>query len=166
MILGNFNMKNLKGFRKPFSRFKFLGISSYLNYHYDNYVGYGRRLRKIVDRNIDGKLYKFCMRSLSYSAVTFNQLESAKKAIIKITGKQVKLDVCVCAYMPVTKKPAQSRMGKGKGKFSHWVFLLRPGQLIFEISGTKLKLAKKAFFKANNKFSLKMRFFSARDLVN
>lgn len=164
MVLGNFNMKNLNGFRKPFSRFKFSGISSYLNYHFDNYVGYGRRLRKLVERNIDGNVYKFCMRSLSYSRLKYSQLESAKKTIIKVVGKQVKIDVCVCAYMPVTKKPQESRMGKGKGKFSHWVLFLKPGQLVFELSGTNSFLAKKAFKKASNKLSKKFKFFVGRDL--
>jgi large subunit ribosomal protein L16 len=164
MINGNFNMKNLHGFKKPFSRFKFKGTSFYLNCHFDNYFGTGRRFRKVFEKNIDTCVYRYCLKSLSYFCVTNLQLESARRIIIKIVGKKIKLDIRICAFMPVTKKSQGSRMGKGKGKFNYWVSIIKPGQLIFELSGSKFSLAKQALRKASNKFPKKLRFFIGRDL--
>ena len=80
------------------------------------------------------------LKSLQNGTLNFQQIESARKTIIKKTKRKVKIWIQPFLFLPVTKKPIGIRMGKGKGKFSHWITKISQGSLIFEICGSNKKL--------------------------
>jgi large subunit ribosomal protein L16 len=102
----------------------------------------------------------YALKVLTSSRITFKQLESAKRTLKKIIKKNAFLWQNVFADQPVTSKPAEVRMGKGKGNFSHNVALVSSGTVIFEIGGTNLteKLAKQAMEQAACKLGLPSKF--------
>lgn len=100
------------------------------------------------------------MRSLESYRVTGAQLESARRAIKKVIKKNAVLWIRVEADRPVTAKPAEVRMGKGKGSYSHSVSIIKIGTVLFELSGAKLteKLALEAFLQGGKRLPMKTEF--------
>ena len=87
--------------------------------------------------------------------ITNNQIESARIAITHHLKSKGKLWIRVFPDKPVTKKPAESRMGKGKGDVSHWVAVVLPGRIIFEIGGVEEEVAFGALGRAAAKLPVK-----------
>jgi large subunit ribosomal protein L16 len=77
--------------------------------------------------------------------MTARQIEAARRAIVHHLRRGGKVWIRVFPDKPVTKKPAETRMGSGKGAPDHWVAVVKPGKMLFEISGVELALAKEAF---------------------
>lgn len=96
------------------------------------------------------------MRALESSRLSWSQLESARRTIKKIVKKSATLWIRVEADRPVTSKPAEVRMGKGKGAYSFSVTIVKVGTVLFELGGPKLteKLASKAFFQAGKRLPI------------
>lgn len=162
----SFEIKNLNSYRKPYSRFKSSGIKVYKNLHLDSYKGKGKRSRKINFSGIDGYSYKFSFISVNHSRFTDFQLNSLKNTSLKLFGKQCKLDFLVKPYLPVFKKPQESRMGKGKGnKLSYWLCYVKPGQVIFEVSGSNLINSKLIFKKISSKVPFKLKLLLSNKII-
>ena len=87
--------------------------------------------------------------------ITSNQIEAARIAITHHLKSKGKVWIRVFPDKPVTKKPAESRMGKGKGDVSHWVAVVLPGRIIFEIAGVEEEVAIEALERAGAKISVK-----------
>lgn len=102
----------------------------------------------------------FAIKSLSPGRVTFAELNSLKKTIKKVIKKNGFIWQVLFADQPTTSKPAEVRMGKGKGNFSHNIALVGEGTIIFELGGELLssKLAYQAFLQASSKASLPLKF--------
>jgi len=102
----------------------------------------------------------FSIKSALPGRVTFAQINAAKKTIKKVIKKNGVIWQIVFADRPVTSKPAEVRMGKGKGAFSHNVAILLAGTTLFELGGPSLsmKLAYQAFLQANYKLGLPLKF--------
>lgn len=102
----------------------------------------------------------YALKVLSSARITFKQLDSAKRTLKKVVKKNAFLWQNVFADQPVTSKPAEVRMGKGKGGFSHNVALVSSGTIIFEIGGPNLteKLAYQAIQQAACKLGLPSKF--------
>ena len=89
--------------------------------------------------------------------ISLRQLEAARKVIVKHTGRQGQLWLRVCPDYPITAKPNESRMGKGKGPIYTWVFRARAGTIIFELEGVHLKIAQRITKLLNSKVPLKFK---------
>lgn len=92
--------------------------------------------------------------------MTGNQIEAARIAISRYTKRGGKLWINVFPHKPVTKKPAEVRMGSGKGNTEFWVAVVKPGRVLFEISGVNEKVAREAMRLASHKLPIKTKFIS------
>ena len=92
--------------------------------------------------------------------MTGNQIEAARIAISRYTKRGGRLWINVFPHKPVTKKPAEVRMGSGKGNTEFWVAVVQPGRVLFEISGVTEKIAKEAMRLASHKLPIKTKFIS------
>lgn len=100
----------------------------------------------------------FGLKSISRGKLTFNQIESARRVISKFIKKEGKIWIRVFPDKPITKKPIEVRMGNGKGNVEFYVFEVKPGKVIYEISGVSETFAKKVFKLASFKLPLKTTF--------
>jgi large subunit ribosomal protein L16 len=90
--------------------------------------------------------------------MTSRQIEAARRAIVRYVRRGGKLWIRVFPDKPVTAKPAETRMGSGKGSVDHWVAVVKPGHVIFEISGVPEELAREAMRLASHKLPIKTQF--------
>lgn len=89
--------------------------------------------------------------------MTARQIEAARRAIVHHMRRGGKVWIRVFPDKPVTKKPAETRMGSGKGAPDHWVAVVRPGRILYEVSGVERALAKEAFRLASHKLPIRLR---------
>jgi large subunit ribosomal protein L16 len=98
------------------------------------------------------------LQSLEPNWVTARQIEAARIAITRHIKRGGKVWIRVFPDKPITKKAAETRMGKGKGAPEEWVAVVKPGKVLFEIDGVSLELAKEAFRLASHKLPIKTGF--------
>lgn len=103
------------------------------------------------------------LKALEAHWITGNQIEAARLAIARYLKKGGKLWIRIFPDKPVTKKPAETRMGKGKGNVDHWVAVVKPGRILFEIAGVTEEQAREAFRRASHKLPIKTRFVSYKE---
>lgn len=99
----------------------------------------------------------FGLKAMTPARITSNQLEAARRALSRAAGKTAKVWIRVFPDRPITQKPAEVRMGSGKGDVQGYVFEVRPGRVIFEVDGTPEAQAREALRKAGTKLPLKAR---------
>jgi large subunit ribosomal protein L16 len=100
------------------------------------------------------------LQALEAGWVTARQIEAARIAIARGVKRGGKLWIRVFPDKPITKKPLETRMGKGKGNPEGWVAVVRPGRVLFELEGIPVELAKEAIDNARHKLGIKTRFLS------
>jgi large subunit ribosomal protein L16 len=98
---------------------------------------------------------EFGLKSVSRGRLTARQIESARRAINRHVKRGGKLWIRVFPDKPITKKPLEVRMGKGKGSVEYWVAQIRPGMMLYELQGVSEELAREAFTLAAAKLPLK-----------
>ncbi len=98
------------------------------------------------------------LQALEACWLTSRQIEAGRIAITRYIKKGGKLWIRVFPWKPVTKKPLESRMGKGKGDPEIWVDVIKPGRIIFELGGVPEEVAREAFRLASHKLPIKTRF--------
>lgn len=103
---------------------------------------------------------EYGLQALEPCWMTGNQIEAARIAISRYTKRGGKLWINVFPHKPVTKKPAEVRMGSGKGNTEFWVAVVKPGRVLFEISGVSEKVAKEAMRLASHKLPIKTQFIT------
>ena len=96
--------------------------------------------------------------------VKSNQIEAARVAINRYLRREGKVWIKIFPDKPVTAKPAETRMGSGKGSLEYWVAVVKPGRVLFEISGVSEEIAKEALRLATYKLPLKCKIVSKADL--
>ncbi|WP_343183987.1 50S ribosomal protein L16 [Buchnera aphidicola (Ceratovacuna keduensis)] len=101
---------------------------------------------------------KFGIKSITRGRITSRQIESARKVISRLIKKDGKMWIRIFPDKPITKKPLEVRMGKGKGNVEYWVFLVKPGKVLYEVDGVTEKISRKAFLLASAKLSVKTIF--------
>ena len=101
---------------------------------------------------------EYGLQALEAGWITSRQIEAARVAITRSLGRGGKIWIRVFPDKPVTVKPAETRMGKGKGSPEHWVAVVRPGRIMFEIEGVPRDNAQEAVRLAGHKLSIKSRF--------
>ena len=100
----------------------------------------------------------FAIKALDTTWITGRQLEAARQAIVRHMKREGQIWIRVFPDKPITKKPAETRMGKGKGGTDHWVAVARPGRILFEVANVSKDEAKKALLKAAAKLPYRTRF--------
>ena len=98
------------------------------------------------------------------SWITSNQIEAARVAMTRYTKRGGKVWIKIFPDKPVTKTPAETRMGKGKGALEYWVAVVKPGRVMFEIAGVPEETAREALRLAMHKLPLKCKIVSRADL--
>jgi large subunit ribosomal protein L16 len=101
---------------------------------------------------------EYGLQALECGWLTSRQVEAARVALTRYIKRGGKVWINVFPHKPVTKKPAETRMGGGKGAPENWVVVVKPGRILFEISGVSMEVAKEAIRLASNKLSIKSKF--------
>ncbi|MDR1254577.1 MAG: 50S ribosomal protein L16 [Puniceicoccales bacterium] len=107
----------------------------------------------------------FGIQVMERGKITAAQLEAARVAINRHLKRKGKMWMRVFPQKPITKKPAETRMGKGKGNVEYWVAVAKPGAILFELAGISLAIAREAMSLADRKLGLRCRFLSRETLV-
>ncbi len=115
------------------------------------------RIRGAATRGTDIDFGQFGLQTLENGRLTSRQIEAARIAITRYVKRGAKLWIRIFPDKPLTKKPAETRMGKGKGDVSEYVAPIRRGQMLYELSGVPVALAKEAFRLAAHKLPVKTR---------
>jgi len=100
----------------------------------------------------------FGLQALESAWITSQQIEAARRAITRHIRRGGKVWIRVFPGKPVTKKPAETRMGSGKGAPDHWVTVVKPGRILFEMAGVDEKIAREAIRLASHKLPIHSRF--------
>lgn len=95
--------------------------------------------------------------------ITSNQIEAARIAINRYIRRGGKLWIKIFPDKPITKKPAETRMGSGKGSPEYWVAVVKPGRVLFELTGVAEEVAREAMRLASHKLPVKTKFVTRRD---
>jgi large subunit ribosomal protein L16 len=107
---------------------------------------------------------EFGLKSISRGRLTARQIESGRRTITRHVKRGGKIWIRIFPDKPITKKPLEVRMGKGKGSVEYWVAQIRPGTMLYEIQGVSEELAREAFALAAAKLPLKT-LFTARTIM-
>ena len=101
---------------------------------------------------------EYGLQALEAGAIKSNQIEAARIAMTRYIKRGGKVWIKIFPDKPITKKPAETRMGKGKGAPEYWVALVKPGRVMFELEGVSEEIAREALRLAANKLSVKCKF--------
>jgi large subunit ribosomal protein L16 len=123
------------------------------------------RMKGRARRGAEVTFGDYGLQALEPCWMTSRQIEAARRAIVRHVKRRGKLWIRVFPDKPVTQKPAETRMGKGKGAVDHWVAVVKPGRMIFEISGVEESTAREAMRLATHKLPIKTQFVMRRDLI-
>ena len=107
----------------------------------------------------------FAIKSLDEGFITSRQIEAARIAVTRYMKREGNVWIRIFPDKPITSKPAEVRMGKGKGAPSHWVAVVRPGRIMFETDGVPFDTAKEALRLAAQKLPIKTKFVVRKDYV-
>jgi large subunit ribosomal protein L16 len=105
----------------------------------------------------------FGIKSLDSNFLTSRQIEAARIAATRYMKREGQLWIKIFPDKPITKKPLEVRMGKGKGAVEYWVAVVKPGRILFEVGGVPMEVAKEALRLAAQKLPVKTKFLMARD---
>jgi large subunit ribosomal protein L16 len=122
------------------------------------------RNRGIAWRGSDVSFGDFALQSLEGAWLTARQIEASRMAIQRHVKRAGMLYIRIFPDKPITKKPLEVRMGSGKGSVEGWVAVVKPGRVLFEISGVPEKLAREAFTLASSKLPIQTRVLARGDL--
>lgn len=106
----------------------------------------------------------FGLKALEAAWITDRQIEAARIAMTRHVKRGGKIWIRIFPDKPITKKPAETRMGSGKGAPDHWVAVVKPGRVMYEIQGVEESLAREAFMLAAQKLPIKTKFVTRADL--
>ncbi|MBC8552200.1 MAG: 50S ribosomal protein L16 [Candidatus Brocadiales bacterium] len=124
------------------------------------------KFRKMQKGNMNGKAYRgskvsfgeFGLKALEPGWVSSRQIESARITINRHAKRGAKVWIRIFPNKPLTKKPAETRMGKGKGSPESWVAVVKPGRILYEMAGVSEEVAKEAMRLASYKLSIGTKF--------
>ena len=126
------------------------------------------KFRKHHRGRMKGKAYRgsaidfgeYALKALEPAWITSKQIEAARVAMTRHIKRGGKVWIRIFPDKPVTEKPAETRMGKGKGSPEYWVAVVKPGRILFEIEGVSEELAREAIRLASHKLPIKTKFVS------
>ncbi|MCB9811408.1 50S ribosomal protein L16 [Candidatus Nomurabacteria bacterium] len=120
-------------------------------------------LQRPETRGVTVAFGSYGLKATSPARVKSNQIEAARRVISRTLGKTGKIWIRIFPDKPITKKPAEVGMGKGKGDPDHFVFEVAPGRVLFEVDGVSEEVAREAMRKAAAKLPLKGRFVTREE---
>ncbi len=118
------------------------------------------RMKGMASRGNRISFGEYGLQALEPCWMTSRQIEAARRAIVRHVRRGGKLWIRVFPDKPVTRKPAETRMGSGKGNVDHWVAVVRPGRVIFEIGGVPEDVAREALRLASHKLPIRTQFIT------
>ncbi|MCK4692323.1 MAG: 50S ribosomal protein L16 [Anaerolineales bacterium] len=121
------------------------------------------RMKGKASRGVDVTFGDYGLQAVEPGWVTARQIEATRRALVRYMRRRGKVWIRIFPDKPVTKKPAETRMGKGKGAVDHWVAVVKPGRIMFEISGLSEEGAREAMRLAAHKLPIKTRFAQRLD---
>jgi len=122
------------------------------------------RMKGICYRGSNLDHGEFGLQAIECGTISSKQIEAARIAMTRHVKRGGKMWIRIFPDKPFTKKPAEVRMGKGKGSPEGWVAVVRPGRILYEMEGISRNLAKEALRLASHKLSVKTRFVERGDL--
>ena len=123
------------------------------------------RMKGLATRGAELSFGSFGIKSLQATWITSRQIEAARIAVTRYMKREGQVWIRIFPDKPVTKKPAEVRMGKGKGAPEYWVAVVRPGRILFEAEGVPMEIAKEALRLAAQKLPVQTKFVVRRDYV-
>ena len=121
------------------------------------------RVKGIATRGHSIAFGSFALKALDSHWITDRQIESARQAMTRHMKREGSVWIRIFPDKPITRKPAEVRMGKGKGAPDHWAAVVKPGRILFEADGVTPQVAKEAFELAAQKLPIKTKFVVRRD---
>lgn len=115
------------------------------------------RIRGVATRAVEVSFGEWGLKSLGAKQISARQIEACRIGLVRSVRKSGKIWIRLFPDKPITKKPAETRMGKGKGAVEGWVAIVKPGQVMFEIEGIPEEEVKKVFKLVTHKLGLKTR---------
>ncbi len=122
------------------------------------------KMRGLAYRGSEVSFGSYALQATTCGHVSARQIEAARVALTRHVKRGGQVWIRVFPDKPITKKPAETRMGKGKGATDHWVAVVRPGRVLYELEGVPEDVAREAFRLAGHKLSVGTRFL-VRDEV-
>ncbi|KAA3661856.1 MAG: 50S ribosomal protein L16 [Calditrichaeota bacterium] len=122
------------------------------------------RMRGKATRGSTIAFGEYGLKALEPGWITSRQIEAARVAMTRHIKRGGKVWIRIFPNKPVTEKPAETRMGKGKGSPEYWVAVIKPGRIMFELAGVDVELAKEAMRLASHKLPLKTKFVSQESI--
>jgi len=116
------------------------------------------RNRGLANAGSDVSFGTYGLKAVTRGQLTARQIEAARRAMTRHVKRQGKIWIRVFPDKPITEKPLEVRMGKGKGNVEYWVALIQPGKVLYEMDGVPESLAREAFALAAAKLSVKTTF--------
>jgi len=124
------------------------------------------RLKGISTRGNTICFGKFALQALEPTWITARQIEAGRRAITRYARRGGKLWIRIFPDKPITMRPAETRMGSGKGSPEFWVSVVKPGRIIYEISGVSENVAQAAMKLAAYKLPIRTQFITSVELIN
>ncbi|HIE38430.1 MAG TPA: 50S ribosomal protein L16 [Anaerolineales bacterium] len=116
------------------------------------------RMKGKAGRGTEVAFGDYGLQALEPAWITSRQIEAARRAIVRHVRRRGKYWIRIFPDKPVTAKPAETRMGKGKGAVDHWVAVVKPGRILFELAGVSKEQAREAMRLAAHKLPIKCQF--------
>ena len=123
------------------------------------------RIRETAKRGASIAFGSYALKSLEAIWLTNRQLEAARQALTRAMKREGNVWIRVFPDKPITKKPQEVRMGKGKGNPEYWAAVIEPGRILFEADGVSMEVAKEALELAAQKLPVKTKFIVRRDVA-
>lgn len=123
------------------------------------------RMTGSADRGSSISFGSFALKALDCGKMTAQQIEAGRIAINRKIKRGGKVWIRVFPDKPITKKPAETRMGKGKGNPEYWVAPIKPGRILYELDGVEPELAKRALTLAGNKLPFATKVISKEETI-
>src|SRR6476659_4417973 len=123
------------------------------------------RISATAKRGANISFGSFALKALEPIWLTNRQIEAARQALTRHMKREGNVWIRIFPDKPITRKPAEVRMGKGKGNLEFWAAVVKPGRILFEIDGVTEQVAKEALELASGKLPIKTKFVKRRDLV-
>ena len=123
------------------------------------------RIRETAKRGATIEFGSYALKSLEAIWLTNRQLEAARQALSRAMKREGNVWIRVFPDKPITKKPQEVRMGKGKGNPEYWAAVVEPGRILFEADGVSMATAKEALELAAQKLPVKTKFIVRRDVA-
>jgi len=125
--------------------------------------GHKGRIKGEAKRGATISFGSFALKALEPHWITNRQLESARQSMTRHMKREGSVWIRIFPDKPITKKPAEIRMGKGKGNLEYYAAVVQPGRIMFEVDGVPMELAKEAMLLAAQKLPIKTKFVVRRD---